>query len=222
MTGVESSNSTNFGEDWFFTLRECLASHNADLPHALVRQCEGSAGPNEGIFYCRTGHGRALPNIIAPTASAWTHGDRRRRSGLKRTLQDRYAVIGTFFRHNVTDLDRQSFGNLTVIEPCNYASNVAYYRSALELCAAKKSGLSMSGNFADAVGALLGILGWGSAFMHGSRTALAGEAGKEEIAKRGSPRIIGKRYNRYQVNGNASLHPPPGRSPTPRRLTRVD
>ena len=39
-----------------------------------------------------------------------------------------------WFEYNCTT---QEYGNMPIFEPCNYASNVAYYHTATEICARK-------------------------------------------------------------------------------------
>ena len=69
----------------------------------------------------------------------------------------------------------QAYKGITWHEPCNYASNVAYYHSSVELCLTKQH-LVMSEASRNGVGGMTGILAWGSAFMHGSQTSLGGTA----------------------------------------------
>lgn len=47
---------------------------------------------------------------------------------------------GNWFEYNCTT---QAYGNMPIYEPCNYASNVAYYHTATEICARKTWSLDM-------------------------------------------------------------------------------
>ena len=47
---------------------------------------------------------------------------------------------GKWFEYNCTV---QEYGGMPIFEPCNYASNVAYYHTAVEICGRKEWSLPM-------------------------------------------------------------------------------
>ena len=63
---------------------------------------------------------------------------------------------------------------MTIYEPCNYASNVAYYHASTEICAKMLTGApyKFPSTYALALGKGFSLLAMGSAFMHGSHTKL--------------------------------------------------
>ena len=68
----------------------------------------------------------------------------------------------------------QAYGNLPIYEPCNYASNLAYYHTVTEICS--KSEWSVPDVHVKAMGMVFAILAQGSAFLHGSQTRNGGAA----------------------------------------------
>ena len=65
----------------------------------------------------------------------------------------------------------QDFHNMIIYEPCNYASNMAYYHDATEMCH-NKNKLSMSRDSYVAIIQSFSFLAFGSSVMHGSNTRL--------------------------------------------------
>ncbi len=63
---------------------------------------------------------------------------------------------------------------MPIYEPCNYASNLAYYHTATEICA--KERWSLPTDQVKAMGMAFAILAHGSAFFHGSETDTGGSA----------------------------------------------
>jgi len=63
----------------------------------------------------------------------------------------------------------QEYGSMPIFEPCNYASNLAYYHTATEICNKKQWALPQEQ--VDAMGMTFVILAQGSAFWHGSETS---------------------------------------------------
>ena len=58
---------------------------------------------------------------------------------------------------------------MTIWEPCNYASNLAYDKLSQEICA---QNWSIPSEWVQAVGRSFNVLAFGSVFMHGSNTRL--------------------------------------------------
>ena len=71
----------------------------------------------------------------------------------------------TWFENNATLQDN----GIIIYEPCNYASNIAYYHPATELCQSKEN-LHISEESIIAIIQSFSFLGSGSAFFHGSCT----------------------------------------------------
>ena len=65
----------------------------------------------------------------------------------------------------------QELYGIIIYEPCNYASNIAYYHDATEICK-NKGNLHIPGESSVAVIQAFSYLGFGSAFWHGSVTDL--------------------------------------------------
>lgn len=68
----------------------------------------------------------------------------------------------------------KAYGQMPIYEPCNYASNIAYYHTATEICA--REGWNFPEYQVKAIGMTFAILGQGSAFFHGSETSNGGAA----------------------------------------------
>jgi len=66
----------------------------------------------------------------------------------------------------------EKYGNMPVWEPCNYASNIAYYHTVIEHCA--KETWSMSSASVNTIIKSYASLGAGSSFMHMSETIVGG------------------------------------------------
>jgi len=66
----------------------------------------------------------------------------------------------------------EKYGNMPVWEPCNYASNIAYYHTVIEHCA--KETWSMSSASVNTIIKSYASLGAGSSFMHMSETRVGG------------------------------------------------
>jgi hypothetical protein len=86
---------------------------------------------------------------------------------------------------------RQDFHNMTIYEPCNYASNMAYYHMTNELCLTGAGGFAMSTMQHQSLAIATSFLAWGSSMMHGTHTRLGGTADGRTIA------IIA--YNAHQL-----------------------
>jgi len=78
---------------------------------------------------------------------------------------------GKWFEVNCTV---QEYGQMSIWEPCNYASNLAYYHTVTEICARQEWNLPLDDVKAMAI--TFAILGQGSAFWHGSETINGGAA----------------------------------------------
>jgi len=66
----------------------------------------------------------------------------------------------------------EKYGNLPVWEPCNYASNIAYYHTVIEQCA--KETWSFPSDSVNTIIKSYASLGAGSSFMHMSNTNVGG------------------------------------------------
>merc|ERR1711997_1316646 len=68
----------------------------------------------------------------------------------------------------------QEYGQMPIWEPCNYASNLAYYHTTTEICSRQQWNLPEDDVKAMAI--TFAILAQGSAFWHGSETVNGGHA----------------------------------------------
>ena len=76
----------------------------------------------------------------------------------------------TYFEQNAT---QQIFHNITIYEPCNYASNMAFYHVTTQICDRRDAGeYSMDSESIRALAETFSHLAMGSAFWHGSHTTL--------------------------------------------------
>ena len=83
-------------------------------------------------------------------------------------LNDGHCV--EYFEQNATT---QNFHNITIYEPCNYASNIAYYHVTTNICRRRNAQeWSMEDSKVVALGEMFVHLGFGSALWHGSHTFL--------------------------------------------------
>lgn len=64
----------------------------------------------------------------------------------------------------------QEFGNVSIWEPCNYVSNLAYYRTTTEICA--RQNWRLPSTSVKAIIKAFASLATGSCFKHGSNTHL--------------------------------------------------
>ena len=72
---------------------------------------------------------------------------------------------------------------MMICEPCNYASNVAYYHDSTEICQKLALGapFSVSSPYVSALGKGFSALSMVLAFMHGSHTSLGHQLDNEGI-----------------------------------------
>merc|ERR1712038_744651 len=68
----------------------------------------------------------------------------------------------------------QEYGQMPIWEPCNYASNLAYYHTVTEICAKEEWNVPLDD--VKAMAKTFAILAQGSAFWHGSETENGGAA----------------------------------------------
>ncbi|XP_059085901.1 uncharacterized protein LOC131882685 [Tigriopus californicus] len=71
-----------------------------------------------------------------------------------------------YFEQNAT---QQIFHNITIYEPCNYASNVPYYHVTTQICDHWDL-WNVPADVRHALGTVFASLGFGSSFWHGSHT----------------------------------------------------
>ena len=90
-------------------------------------------------------------------------------------VDDPWGESGTvYMEQNMTESD---YLGMTIYEPCNYASNVAYYHDVTEFCRKADAGesVSYSEDYIRGFGRAFSTLSFGSAFMHSSHTRLGGQ-----------------------------------------------
>ncbi|KAF2367512.1 hypothetical protein FHG87_001742, partial [Trinorchestia longiramus] len=86
-----------------------------------------------------------------------------------------------YWEYNVTV---SSMNGMLIYEPCNYASNIAYYHDVIEICLRKHIGkpFSFSENYVNAIGKGFSAMAWGSSFWHGSNTMLGRQQDRKTLA----------------------------------------
>eukprot|EP00095_Tigriopus_kingsejongensis_P001829 maker-scaffold10_size831480-snap-gene-4.12 protein:Tk01829 transcript:maker-scaffold10_size831480-snap-gene-4.12-mRNA-1 annotation:"hypothetical protein AURANDRAFT_63034" len=111
------------------------------------------------------------PKLVDATNAQWAGFLQYANSG--GSIDDVWPPCETdrWYENNCTT---QEYGSVPIYEPCNYASNVAYYHTAIELC--KRTDWTIPE--ADVTGMVrnFAILAQGSAFLHGSQTSVGGAA----------------------------------------------
>ncbi|KAF2367511.1 hypothetical protein FHG87_001741, partial [Trinorchestia longiramus] len=85
------------------------------------------------------------------------------------------------FEYNVTV---SSMNGMLIYEPCNYASNIAYYHAFIEICTRKHIGkpFFLSEDYVNAIGKGFSAMAWGSSFWHGSNTKLGLQQDEKSLA----------------------------------------
>ncbi|XP_018010700.1 uncharacterized protein LOC108668079 isoform X2 [Hyalella azteca] len=86
-----------------------------------------------------------------------------------------------YYERNVTTTD---VFNMTIYEPCNYASNMATYHPVTEICYRRDLGspFTLPLDYINAAGTAFSELSMGSSFMHGSHTELGHQLDTKPIA----------------------------------------
>ena len=79
--------------------------------------------------------------------------------------------VGFCEHYHEQNLTAQEFHSIEIYEPCNYASNYAYYHDTTEICNHMGS-FSMPDEPVLALGQMFSNLAFGSSFWHGSHTFL--------------------------------------------------
>lgn len=91
------------------------------------------------------------------------------------TASDRWGANDLIYMEK--NISRTSQFNMTVYEPCNYASNMAFFHVATELCDRLEHGkpFHVRKEYIHGLGKAFSFLAMGSAFMHGSHTKLGSQ-----------------------------------------------
>ena len=95
------------------------------------------------------------------------------------TEEDRWGSYMTkYMEQNATI---SSFLGMIIYEPCNYASNLAYYKDVTEFCLRRDSEkpMNLPNEYVVALGKAYSALAFGSSFMHGTHT----EVGHQQDAR---------------------------------------
>ena len=96
-------------------------------------------------------------------------------------VDDSWGSSGTtYMEQNATTT---TFLNMVIYEPCNYASNIAFYHDTTEICNRYSNGdpFSYPPEYVFALGKAFSQLAMGSSFMHGSHTKLGHQQDAEGI-----------------------------------------
>ena len=88
------------------------------------------------------------------------------------TPSDQWGTTAShYYEHNITVTN---FKNMPVYEPCDFASNLAYYHDVLEFCDRMSSSqpFHLPQKYVNSLGKVFSSLAMGSSFWHGSNTLL--------------------------------------------------
>ena len=114
------------------------------------------------------------PRLLTSTGSQWDGMIQFANSGGNQITNDTWMQCEAQNRWFELNCTTQAYGNMPIYEPCNYASNLAYYHTSTELCG--KNDWSVPDVHVKAMGMVFAILAQGSAFLHGSQTRNGGAA----------------------------------------------
>ena len=108
------------------------------------------------------------PRLLMSTGSQWDGMIQYANSGGNPITDDTWPKCDDQTRWFELNCTTQAYGNMPIYEPCNYASNLAYYHTSTEICG--KNEWSVPDVHVKAMGMVFAILAQGSAFLHGSQT----------------------------------------------------
>jgi len=150
---IQLGSTENYDPEFVIDLRACMAKWGDDsLEIAVDAQWEGI------VSYYQD------PNSRDPWVNCIDHPnhERCRSSQYEEGQSEKAEVFGS-----------GTIREMVIEEPCNYASNIAYYRGALRICEYDQwSGGESNIATRNALKRSFMALGSGSAFMHGSQTKL--------------------------------------------------
>ena len=108
------------------------------------------------------------PRLLTSVGSQWDGMIQYANAGGNMDANDTWPACtnrGKWFEYNCTT---QEYGNMPIFEPCNYASNIAYYHTVTEICG--RQNWNVPKEQVTAMASTFAILAQGSAFWHGSET----------------------------------------------------
>ena len=108
------------------------------------------------------------PRLLMSTGSQWDGMIQYANSGGNPITDDTWLQCDAQTRWFELNCTTQAYGNMPIYEPCNYASNLAYYHTSTEICG--KNEWSVPDVHVNSMGMVFAILAQGSAFLHGSQT----------------------------------------------------
>ena len=113
------------------------------------------------------------PRLLTSVGAQWDGMIQYANSGGNPEANDTWPACSNnrWFEYNCTT---QAYGNMPITEPCNYASNIAYYHTVTEICGRKN--WNVPEPQVKAMASTFAILAQGSAFWHGSETSNGGSA----------------------------------------------
>ena len=112
--------------------------------------------------------------LLMSTGSQWDGMIQYASTGGNPDVGDIWPRCETQLRWFESNCTTQVYGSMPIYEPCNYASNLAYYHTVTEICG--KTEWSVPEDHVKAMGMVFAILAQGSAFLHGSQTSNGGAA----------------------------------------------
>ena len=106
--------------------------------------------------------------LLMSTGSQWDGMIQYANAGGNSNVGDIWPQCETQSRWFESNCTTQVYGNIPIYEPCNYASNLAYYHTVTEICG--KDDWNVPETHVKTMGMVFAILAQGSAFLHGSQT----------------------------------------------------
>jgi hypothetical protein len=157
--------NTEFDPVYYEKLTTCMSSLGDDL--LLPSQKDAWKGMLE---YSQS---NGSPNDFMDVPDRWgscVPSNPDSRCGTTSYIEQDKNVLGNVFNEE----------GMIIFQPCNYASNIAYYHSASRICDYPK--WSVSEDYQIALKRAFSGLAFGSAFWHGSHTYVGGRFDNELIA----------------------------------------
>ena len=146
---------------------ESLAMLDA-MAHLMTGEAEFDRGFLSSLTECMT---TISPELLEVSDGAWRGIVSYHQSdGAGNDTWGSCLDTGHCHKYHEQNLTVQEYHNIGIYEPCNYASNVAYYHVVTSICSYE--GWSLPSSYTLAMAQSFTALTVGSAFWHGSHTLL--------------------------------------------------
>jgi len=145
---------------------------------AMEQLLTGSTAGFDEEYFLELMECMALYDIDLPKAQDAAWAGMIEYSDSNGTPQDEWGGCldtGHCHKYHEQNATTQNFHNMTIYEPCNYASNVAYYHVVTQICKHKDL-WNMPQDYVKAILQGFATLAMGSSFWHGSHTYLGNVA----------------------------------------------